>query len=388
VTMFDLLVIVVASVAAVGGYKLGFVARIISWGGMAVGLLLAVSLIPWVLGLISGRDDAVLFLVASAILVLGIFAGQAAGMMLGSKLRIAMPTRRGREADRWGGAAAGVVGVLVGLWLLTPGMRELPGWPSEQAETSFITRRIEQLMPNPPDALSVLRDAVGENNFPTVFTTKVTTPDQGPPPVDTGLSAAVQARSSASVLMVESRACNRIQEGTGWVIGPELVLTNAHVIAGGGEKSVVDSDGQTRTAVVVGFDPQRDLALLAVTDLGLPSLTKGEAAVGDVGGVLGHPGGRGLTLTPFRVDGRVTAVGRDLYDIEDTRRDVLFLGARLEPGDSGAPLLNEQGQVIGSAFAISPDDDEVAYALTLVEVDGFMSEVDASTTVGSGSCLS
>ncbi|MFV1991348.1 MAG: trypsin-like peptidase domain-containing protein, partial [Acidimicrobiales bacterium] len=116
-------------------------------------------------------------------------------------------------------------------------------------------------------------------------------------------------------------------------MGPELVLTNAHVIAGGGEKSVVDSEGQTRSAVVVGFDPQRDLALLAVTDLGLPTMTKGEAAIGDVGGVFGHPGGRGLTLTPFRVDGRVTAVGRDLYDVGDTRRDVLFLGARLEPGD-------------------------------------------------------
>ncbi|MFV1991349.1 MAG: CvpA family protein [Acidimicrobiales bacterium] len=211
--MFDLLVIFVAAVAAVGGYKLGFVARIISWGGMAVGLVAAVSLIPWVLGLISGRADAVLFLVASAILVLGIFAGQAAGMMLGPKLRIALPTRRGREADRWGGAVAGVVGVLVGLWLLTPGMRELPGWPSEQAETSFITRRIEELMPDPPDALRVLRNAVGEDNFPTVFTTKVTTPDQGPPPELAGLSSAVQDAASRSVLMVESRACNRIQEG-------------------------------------------------------------------------------------------------------------------------------------------------------------------------------
>ncbi|MFV1989517.1 MAG: MarP family serine protease [Acidimicrobiales bacterium] len=387
-TMLDLLVIVLAIFAAVGGYKLGFVARIISWGGMALGLTVAVVAIPWVLEFIDGRSEAAQFLVASGLLIVGVFAGQAAGMMLGSKLRIAMPTRNGREADRWGGAAAGVVGVLLGLWLLLPGMRELPGWPAEQAEGSLITRRLDAFMPDPPNAIRVLRDAVGADRFPTVFTTEIEAPDKGPPPLEAGLTAATRDTSAVSVLKIESRACNRIHEGTGWVIGPDLVLTNAHVVAGEGAKTVTDSEGQTQSAILVGFDPQRDLALLLVADLGLPSLTKGQVEVGDTGGVLGHPGGRGLTLTPFRIDGRVTAVGRDLYDLEDTRRDVLFLGAQLEPGDSGAPLLNSQGEVLGSAFAISPENEEVAYALTLVEVDGFMAEVDATTEVSAGACLS
>lgn len=386
-SLLDLLVVALAVFAGVGGYRLGFVARIISWAGLALGILLAARFVPIALNLISGRSDEVLFLVATALLIVGAFLGQAAGVVLGSRLRIAMPTRRVRSWDRWGGAGAGAMGVIIGLWIMLPGMHEVPGWPATQADSSFIAGQIEQRLPTPPDTLSILSDVVGDDQFPNVFSVPIDAPESGPPPVESGIETEVRDEAVQSVLKIESHACGRVQEGSGWVIGRDLVITNAHVVAGEGLKLVIDESGLVSTAIVVGFDPFRDLAVLSITDLGLEPLAKGEVVVGDIGGILGHPGGGGLVLTPYRVDGRVIAIGRDLYDVADTQRDVLFLGARLKPGDSGAPLLNPLGEVVGTAFAIAPDDPEIAYALTMDEVDGFMAEVNATTEVGTGACL-
>jgi S1-C subfamily serine protease len=155
---------------------------------------------------------------------------------------------------------------------------------------------------------------------------------------------------------------------------PDLVVTNAHVVAGADE-IVVQSypDGEAITATVVAFDPARDLAVLHADGLSRPSLPMVAAKEGDVGAVFGHPGGGALELSPFQVGREVTATGRDIYDSGPTARQVLFLAAQLEPGDSGGALVDPEGDVIGVAFAVAPDDPNVAYALTVAEVEAVLS---------------
>jgi S1-C subfamily serine protease len=297
-----------------------------------------------------------------------------------------------RTADRIVGGAVGLLGVLVAVWLLLPSMAGVPGWPSRQARNSRIARAVDTNFPAAPDTLQALRRLVGDSTFPQVFSALQPAPDTGPPPADSGLSPAVLARVSASTVRVEGEACRRIQEGSGFTVGPNLVLTNAHVVAGERSTSVTILSGRLEAAVVIAFDPNRDLALLRV-----PSLTQAPLALSTAtstaqinsrGAVFGHPGGVDrLVVSPASVRQDVLALGRDLYDSHDTKRDVFILASGLMPGDSGGALVNQDGLVIGVAFAIAPDRPGTSYALTAAEIRSIL-PLARSGPVATGPCLS
>jgi S1-C subfamily serine protease len=186
---------------------------------------------------------------------------------------------------------------------------------------------------------------------------------------------------------IEGEACDRIQEGSGFFVADGLVVTNAHVVAGEDDSDVVLSDGTTIDATVVGFDPERDLAVLRTASTGRPGLALREADIGTTGGVFGHPGGGPLEISPFEVGEEITAVGTDIYDGGPTERDILVLAADLAPGDSGAALVDTQGQVVGVAFAIAPDRGGVAYALSIDELREVLAG-DLTSERDTGGCLS
>ena len=364
--LLDLLIVALGVSAAVGGYRLGLVARALSWAGMALGIVLTARFLPNVIDAVNGPDPTGRLLIAVGVLLGGAFVGQALGLLLGSKVHLAMPPG-GRPLDRAGGAVAGVLGVLIGVWLLLPTMGDVPGTIARQARTSRIARIIATAAPDPPDALQTLRRLVGENQFPRVFSGFKPAPDTGPPPASSGLSQETLDRTVLSTVKVEGPACGRIQEGSGFVVQPGVVVTNAHVVAGESRTMLLERSGRRVSANVVYFDPDRDLAILQ-GDVRAEPLPIGDAAINDVGAVLGYPGGGPLVVSPFQVRDDVTAVGRDLYDSHDTRREVLILAADLAPGDSGAALVNPEGAVVGVAFAIAPDRAGTAYALEVSEL--------------------
>lgn len=364
----DVLLLITALGAAVGGYRLGFVARVASWIGMGVGLFIAARVLPSLLRSLEGGDQTSLLLIAAGTLLGGAFMGQAIGLVVGSRLHFALPVGTARTADRAAGAGTGVVGVLVALWLLLPTMANVPGWPSEQARSSVLAEIVDGAFPPAPDTLAALRRLVGEDQFPQVFSALDSSPELGPPPAGSGLSSAVQAAVVPSTVKVSGIACRRIQEGSGFVVASDLVVTNAHVVAGEPETVVQREDGSTVRASVVVFDPRRDLAVLRAPGLNRPALQIGDVSVGGVGGVFGHPGGGALRIAPFEVHEEVAADGYDIYDRDRTSREVLVLAAALRPGDSGAALIDPQGRVAGVAFAIAPDREGVSYALTTDEL--------------------
>lgn len=382
----DLLLILGAIGAALGGYRLGFLARVTSWFGLALGVLVGSLLLPGILRRLQEADDATLALVAISTLAGTALIGQAAGLVLGSRLHIALPEGGLRTTDRSAGAAAGVVGVLIGLWLLLPTLGDIPGWVSEQARTSYVARQVHGLFPAPPDTVQALRRLVGDDPFPSVFEGLRPSPDAGPPPESSGMTQDTASRVAQSVVKVQGEACGRVQEGTGFFVADGVVVTNAHVVAGEDESIIELADGSEAEAEVVAFDPARDLAILR-TGADAPSLQVRDADEGDSGGVFGHPGGRPLEISPFQVGEQITARGRDIYDGASTERQVLVLAADLEPGDSGSALVAPDGTVVGVAFAVAPDKDGVAYALAISELEAVVDGGIGTQPVDTGDCL-
>lgn len=369
--LFDLAVVIAVIIAASGGYRLGFFARALSWVGLAVGLYVTARFLPDLLMLALApfptEDPNLRLVVGVGILLLGAFLGQGIGLLIGTQAHLSIPVA-GRPLDRLGGALAGAVGALVAVWLLLPTFAEVPGTVSAQARSSLIAQTIDTSLPDPPDTLQAFRRLVGDTRFPDVFAALRPAPAVGPPPGESGLSASLAQSVAASTFRVEGEACGRLQEGSGFVAQPGVVVTNAHVVAGQETTELIGVDGSRTAAEVVFFDPDTDLAVLAAPGVGAAALDLADAGVGAAGAVFGYPGGGSLEISPFEVSNAVEAVGRDLYGNGPTRREVLILASRLAPGDSGAALVNPAGAVVGTAFAIAPDREDTAYALNAEEV--------------------
>lgn len=385
---FDLVVIGIVIVAGTAGFRLGFVTRAASWVGLALGFYFAVRLLPALLRSVGPDGAAARLGLASLVIFGGTFLGQAVGMVTGNRLVSSVPKRAGlRTLDHTLGLCLGAFGVLAVVWLLLPTLATVPGLSSQLARGSLVARTIDRVAPPPPDAADTVRRLVGGTGFPQVFDALRPAPDLGPPPATLSLSPEVQARVAASTVKVESNACSRLQQGSGFAAGENLIVTNAHVVAGESRTIVIRPDGRRRAAMVIVFDPNRDLAVLAVPELGQAPLEIGEGREGMEAAVFGHPEGQEeLRIAAAAIRQRVEAVGRDLYDSKPTERDVFILAARLQQGDSGGALVGPEGTVVGVAFAVAPDNPNTAYALTSVE----LREVLAEPTRGeadTGPCL-
>jgi S1-C subfamily serine protease len=378
----DVVVAFLAVMAGIGGYRMGFVARSASWAGMALGIVLAVKLLPSLTE--SEADPQRLLLLGLVVVFAGAILGQIIGLVIGAQLRMAIPSGNAQAIDRAGGAAAGVVGVVVAYWLLLPILAQTPQWPAQQARNSAIASFIHDYFPEAPDTTQALRRVLG----PRVFEGFGPAPSIGAPPAASGLSQATASQVARSTVKVEAPACSRVQEGSGSVVAPELIATNAHVVAGSESPSVIRDDGAPLDATVVAFDPDRDVAVLHVPRMSRPPLPIGGGAFGSggTGAVFGHPFGGDLTLSPFEVAEVVDARGFDIYDQHRTTRNIFVLSSDLAPGDSGGALVDPEGQIEGMAFAIAPDQRGVAYALTLEELQPVLAG-DLSKEVSTGTCI-
>src|SRR6266487_4067147 len=372
------------------GYRLGFVARVVSWAGLAIGIVLAVAFIDDVTGLLSSQASQTKLLVALAFFLLLATGGQAAGYAAGIALRSRLPSREGlHQGDRVGGAVVGALGVLIAVWLLVPALTSAQGWPARAARDSQIVRAINRYAPDPPPQAQRLGRAVAEGPFPEVFSRLNGPGGVGAPPTN-AVAPDVAARVSASVLKIQGQACDQIQAGSGFVAGANLVVTNAHVVAGEPRTEVDTNDGRRLSATVVAFDPERDLAVLRVRNLRLFALPFADDGDGTTGAVFGHPGGGPLRTAPARLAEAVTAAGTDIYRTGRTSRRVQVLAASLAPGDSGGPFVDQQGRMVGVAFAIDPGHESTAYALTRAEVDSVLGPVlrgGAQTSADTGPCV-
>jgi S1-C subfamily serine protease len=202
-----------------------------------------------------------------------------------------------------------------------------------------------------------------------------------------GLPGSATAQVTASTVRVTSIACGLRLQGSGFSPAPDIIVTNAHVVAGSRATAVQRPDGRTLPAQVVAFDPSRDLALLSVPGLGQPSLPLGSAVTGEVAAVYGHPRGQvPVAVSPAQVVRRVTVDIGDIYSRPTTPRQILVLAADLEPGDSGAPLVNRAGQVVGVAFGMANLRRSTAFAIASEELAPVLAQ-PRNGQVSTGPCI-
>jgi len=383
VNVLDGLLVVAAGSAAWAGWHRGLIVRLMSWTGAGLGAGLGLLLLPIVMDAL--EEAAPETRLIAGLLAFFLLAGIGAGLgeLFGRQVRDLAGESVAQEWDRSLGAVAGILGVAGAVWLFTPAAADVPAI-ARNVRTSNIVRLISDTTPRPPDPVAALRTLVGGTRFPEVFDELRPAPDTGPPPDSFAMDQDTLARVTASTSNIEVIGCGARFEGSGFTVADNLVVTNAHVVAGAEVIQVRRPDGRLRDATVISFDDDIDLALLRVTDLEQAPLELGQPVVGADGAVIGYPGGQDTPrATPARVERAQRVTGRDIYGDDRTERNVLFTATRLRQGDSGSPLVDAAGTVVGVVFAIAPDDPDLAYALHVDELTAFLT---APANAGSGRC--
>ena len=203
--------------------------------------------------------------------------------------------------------------------------------------------------------------------FPDVFSGLPPLPADPVPQPTRGLAARAARTARASMVLISGPACDRILQGTGFVVEDDLVLTNAHVIAGSSPR--VEWDGRTFDAVPVLFDEtstRRSCGSTAWTRRRSRCWPQ-EVARGTGGAVLGYPHGR-YTELGAAARRALDAVGRDIYSEDQVRRRIYELQVTVKPGNSGGPFVLPGGKVAGLIFGASVTNEDLGYALTSPEL--------------------
>ncbi len=380
----DIVIILLALLFAINGHRQGFIVGALTFAGFFGGALLGVRLAPVVVEL--SQEPLARVVLALTTVFGAALLGQWLASALGMRLRTRITRRGAQRLDEAGGALVSIVAVLLVAWMVAAPLASsaLPG-VAAAVRNSAIVGAVDETMPGPVRGIyEALRDSVNTNGFPEVFAGLDPTEAIPVEPPDPELAAsAVVQRSQVSVLKVSGDAaqCDRHIEGSGFVYDQELVMTNAHVVAGT-ESVWVSVDGGRLDAHVVVYDPQRDLAVLWVPGLTAPPLpvTDTPAQPGENTIVLGYPQGGPYTATPSRVREDRSVTGPNIYNNADVTRQVYSLRAHVISGNSGGPLLSENGDVYGVIFAAAVDDDETGYALTMSEVFPVMDQGRGATS--------
>lgn len=370
--LLDIVLLCAAAVFAFSGYRRGFVVGALSFVGFLGGGLLGARTAPAVADLkfSQGVPNPV---VGIAVVVVLAMLGQVLATMVGGRLRARLTWRPVRLLDALAGAAVSAATLLLVAWLVGSAVASAP-FPAlaSQVRRSTVISTVDGLLPDAArSSVAGLRRLIDDRGFPDVFGALVPSRPSEVDPPDPALAtseAVTGARPEVLKVTGVAQACSRSIEGTGFAYAPERVMTNAHVVAGVREPSV-QVGGRRLAGRVVLYDPARDVAVLYVPGLvGDPLAFAGPAAPGDSAIVVGYPGDG-----PFRADGaRVREVqrarGPDIYGSGTVVREVYALRAVVQPGNSGGPLLDTSGEVLGVVFAAAADRTDTGYALTAGEV--------------------
>ncbi|MET0779648.1 MAG: MarP family serine protease [Candidatus Saccharimonadales bacterium] len=384
----DLFIVLFLIGVVIRGLEVGFIREFFSTSGFFLGLFVGALIEGKLMHLAHSADTraflALTITLSAAFLFMGI--GEYIGWILKFKVSDSNIANR---FDRYFGSALAAVALLAAVWLGASIFRSVPSplW-QRQIRGSHIVSVLDHNLPSAPDILTKLGHLIDPNAFPQVFTGLEPAPVRDVPLPDMGeLNPAVES-ARTSVVKVEGTGCGGVVEGSGFVAAADNVITNAHVVAGVSNPVVIDTKG-VHKARVVFFDSNLDIAVLRTSGLaGEPltlqttTATDGTAAV-----VLGYPGGGDFTARAAAVVESFNARGRNIYNQGETQRDIYSVKSPVEEGNSGGPLINKSGEVIGVIFAKSTTYDNLGYALAMNAVVNDLNQAkNNNTTVGTGSC--
>ena len=386
--MLDLILIVIVAAFAVSGYRQGFIVGVLSFLGFVGGALLGAEFGPAISrALVGGQTQqdivAVVLLVSFAVI------GQFIASSIGAAMRSTVTWRSATVADSVGGSVVSMISVLLIAWVVGSVLNGSP-FPvvDQQVNNSVALQTLDKFMPTPAKTMfSDFRRMLAENStyaqvFSGIGAERIITI----PAPDPGVVNSAGFRAAADeVVRVQGVApsCQRSIEGSGFVISPDHIMTNAHVVAGVTEHQTITTvSGQTLPATVVYYDPQVDVAVLYVPGLNLSSLRfAGQASPGDSAVVAGYPlDAKQLHAVPARIGGIQNAQGPNIYQTATVTRQIYEIRAVVESGNSGGPLLASDGSVYGVVFAAAVGVNDTGFALTAAQVHADAQAGEHSTT--------
>ena len=380
VTVLDWGIVAFTIALALWGSRQGLVVGACTMAGFAGGAILGSRLGPLILEGGSESPYAPLFAAVAALVAGSVTAVALEGLALGARRKI-IRSRTMHLADVAGGAVLiGAVGlglawIFGAVALHAPGATEL----RRDVQRSVILRNLNDVLPPSGPIINALNRV---DPAPTI--TGPIAPVGDPDPAI--LNDEDVQRASASVVRILGTACGLGVEGSGWVAAPGLVVTNAHVVAGQEDTTVNTSDGTTYSASAVHYDPDNDLAILRADVPAEPLPITGPVATGTRGAVIGYPENGPLATIPARFGSTGEVISQDSYGRGPLRREITSLRGFVRSGNSGGPLVDDQGRVLGTVFAATTSRPAGGFAIPneIVEdaLDGVGGSVDTGPCTG------
>lgn len=387
----DVAVLAIAFVAALSGWRSGALGSLLSFVGVALGAMAGVLLAPHLIEHVAGarlKLFAALFLILAMVVI-----GEVAGVVLGRAVRGAIRSPGVRGVDSIVGVVLQLVVVLIAAWLLaTPLTASDQPNLAAAVNDSRVLRQVNDIAPrwlkNVPRRLSAMLD---DSGLPAVLEPFSRTPIAAVDAPDPALAASPVVEATApSVLRIRGVApnCQKVLEGTGFVISPNRVMTNAHVVAGS-DSVTVESGTKSYDATVISFDPKEDISILAVPDLPLPPLAFAPSpAEPDTDAlVLGYPGGGVFEAAPARVRDTINLEGPDIYRNATVTRRVYTIRGTVQQGNSGGPMIDMDGRVLGVVFGAAVDDADTGFVMTAEEVANQLARIGDTQPVSTQTCV-
>ncbi len=379
-TLLDWGIAVFVFFLALWGFQRGLIVGALGLAGLILGAVVGSRLAPVFLEGGSNSPYAPMIAACGALL----FGSMALALAIVAGQQIRFAVVRGRfshAVDGIGGAlliaavGVGLVWVFGAVALVSPGMENL----RKDVQKSLLLGGINDVMPPSGPLIKALHRI---DPVPRV----ITSPGQIQAP-DGGIAGNAAVRNAAgSVVKVVGTSCGVGVMGSGWVVSPGVIVTNAHVVAGQDDTRIEAPNGQAVDATPIGFTARNDLAVLAA-DVDLPALTVlSRAPRGQSAAVIGYPEDGGLTLTPARTGQTQQVIGDDAYGRGPFKRRMLSLRGDVRHGNSGGPLVDDQGRVLGTVFAATTEGPPGGLAIPNNVLRRILEKANGSDEVDTGPC--
>ena len=388
-TILDLALVVALLSYLIHGLRNGFLVTLGGIAGFAAGAVAAFVSVPIVSGLVEDSGWRLTAIVATAVLLM--IVGNGVGTMIGRSIRSVVPFSPLRAADRLVGGGVNVVvsALVMSMLAFSIGALGVP-FVSQQLAESKVIRFIDGVTPMPVKAsMAQLRSAVIGEGIPTLLDGFGQSQPVAIP--DTNTDTPALNKAAASVLKIAGTAyqCGQNQTGTGFVVAPGRVVTNAHVVAGVDEPVVETPGGRALPGRVVYFDSQHDLAVVAVDGLRTePLALAADLPSGSAAAFAGYPHGGPFQSKPATIQDITTVLVPDIYGQNASPEDVYRLAGDVQPGNSGGPLLTMDGQVAGVVFAKATSESSLGFAITMNDLGPVAAQAPGlGSAVSSGQCI-
>jgi len=386
INWFDLVILVFLGLLIWRGLKDGLATQLLVCAGFFGGLFIGGWLFPHLLPI--HNQNLQVIVNANLVLLLAVcLAG--AGYQLGRKLHLSIGKNWPHKLEKYSSIVFSLGVGLIAVWLVGSMVGRLPVVGlGNSANDSLIVQNLDLHLPPIPAVFAVFGRQIDPNSPPRVFI-KTKTQVEAYIPINSPAIQAVATKAESSIVRITSFACGGIISGSGFVVAPDLVMTNAHVIAGA-HRPIIKYGTQSYEGVPILFSQSMDVTILHVKGLPANPLTLLDREVADNTpvAVLGYPGGNYTALPGIVIDKQLIQ-SSNLYGVGAFGRQAYEVKANVAEGSSGGPMITENGKVVGVIFAKSIITENYGYALTSSSLQSLVHQAQTSTRrISTGTCIS